>query len=140
MIKKRYPFGYDWIRYHEVDRMLLDGNIIQTEAQLAYYIYRKFGEGRYQILAWQKGHEGFWLFWLGDIYHNGFIRDKNKNKDLEKLKEKFEKANSYEDKEDIEDEMEFQREMFEIDKSTKRRGPYGIKTSRPGQLHEFQEF
>ena len=141
MIKKCRPFGYNWIRYEEVDRILLDNNgPIKTEAQFAYYIYRKFGTGRYQCLAWQKGYEGFWLFWLGDIYDNGFFRDIRKNKEIERLKDDWKKASSYEEKEEIETDIQFYKEILGEEKKHKRSGPIGLKTSRPGQLHPYEEF
>lgn len=139
-IKKRRPFGYDWVRFEEVDRLLLDeDSIIKTEAQLCKYMYDRFGAGRYQILAWQKGYEGFWMFWLGDIYENGFCRDIRKNKELDKLKVEHVKAKSYEEKADIEEEMQFEREINKIDRVIKRKGPIIIKTSRPGIMHSYEE-
>lgn len=141
-IKIRRPFGNDWVRFYEVDRMLIDSNcFIKTEAQLAYYIYKKHGIGRYQVLAWTKGHEGFWMYWLGDLYENGFIRDKRKNKNLDKLKGDFNKAKTYEEKVEVEEEMTFEREINEIEKTiAPKRGPVGLKTCRPGQLHNYEEF
>lgn len=141
MIKIRKPFGNDWVRYWPVDRIMLDNNSkIKNESQLAYYIYKKHGQGRFQILAWQKGYEGFWLYWLGDIMQNGFIRDKNKNKELDKLKFEFNKAGTFEEKSDIEEEMSMEREINELDLKTKRRGPLGIAKLRPGILHPYEEF
>ena len=140
-IKRRRPFGYSWVRFEIVDKLLLESDsIIQTEAQLCKYMLDKFGLGRYQILAWQKGYEGFWLFWLGDILPNGFMRDKDKNKEVEKLKKEFKKAGTYEEKAQIEQEIEFEKDMFKLDKQIKRRGPRMITTSRPGIVHPYQEY
>ena len=140
-INRNVPLGYSWTRYKPLDKFLLEtDSIIKTEAQLAYYIYKKHGPGRYQLLAWQKGYEGFWLFWLGDIMDNGFVRDLNKNKALDKLKQSLNKAQTYEEKAEVEDEMQFEKELFEAEKTTKRRGPLGIKKARSGVINAYEEF
>ena len=141
IINKNVPLGYSWTRYKGVDRILLDDSgVIKTEAQLCFYIYKKHGEGRYQLLAWQKKFSGFWMFWLGNIYENGFIRDIRKNKEAAKLKVEFDKAKTYEEKEMIEEEIQFEKEVFEEDKKSKRSGPMGITKYRSGILHQYQEF
>ena len=63
--------------------LIIINSIIKTEAQLCYYIYCKFGEGRYMVLAHQRGYKPFWKFWIGFIKSNGFIRDLNKAKEGE---------------------------------------------------------
>jgi len=151
MIKKGGPFGYSWYRHVEVPggRLLIDEtSSIKTEGQLANLISKKWGQGRYQILAWQGGYEGFWLFWLGEIGENGFLREKNVNKDLKKAKEEYQKrmteVETYEEKkelvEEMEDDLSFEREFAKDTKSSKRRGPMGIKTNRPGEWHRFEEY
>ena len=139
IIKRPKQTKGDWAFYREIDRILLtDAGAIKTEAHFCAYIYRKFGVGRYQCLAWQKGHEGFWLFWLGNLYNNGFVRDLNKNKELERLKVNFDKAKSFDEKEEIEEEMQFEKELSAEEKKLKRRGPVGLIKLRPGVLHEYQ--
>ena len=141
IIKKPKQTRGDWAFYREVGRILIEENgPIKTEAQLCHYIYRMFGEGRYQCLAWQKGHEGFWLFWLGNLHDNGFIRETDKNKELNKLKKDFDKASSYEEKRDIEEDMDFERDMFKIDKTLRRRGPIGLIKSPVNQLNQYQDY
>lgn len=141
MIKQLRPLGRDWVKYTEVDRILITGNPpITSEARLCYYIYKKFGVGRYQLLAWQKGHEGFWMFWLGDITDNGFLRDRGKNKELDRLKKEHDKARSYDEKSDIEEEIQFEKEISTEEKKLKRRGPYIITKSPVGQLNPYEEF
>ena len=127
-------------RAEQTVQILLEENgVIKTEAQLCYYMYKKFGSGRFSCLGFKKGIRGFWLFWLGNLYENGFIRDKNKNVELEKLKEEFTKAKTYEEKEDIEEEMSFEKDIHQIEKSIKRRGPIGIIKSPVGVLNEYQK-
>lgn len=139
-IMKKFAISSNWNRFKEIEKILVDENsVIQTEADLCKYMFNKFGEGRYMVLAWQKGTEGFWCFWLGFLYPNGFIRDINKNKDLENLKVGLRKADSYEEKEQIEEEIDFEKEvMGEIRKMTKR-GPIGIIKYKPGILHGYDE-
>ena len=138
-IKIRKPLGINWVRFHIVEKLILEANgPIQTEAQLCYYMYKNFGPGRFQIIAWQKGHEGFWLFWLGNLYVNGFERDRNRSKETEKLKKALIKADSFEEKQDIEEEIETEQEMFKEEKKYKRRGPFGLKTSKVGQLNSYE--
>lgn len=152
-VKKPKQTSGDWAFYRQVSSGKIEigpYSRIKNEAQFCKFIYDNWGEGRYQCLAWQKGYEGFWLFWLGNIYSNGFIRETNKNKEVDKLKAQFVKAQSFEEKQDIEDEIQFEKELYEIDrkkldkfgkpKRTKRRGPVGITTMRPGIMHEFQEY
>jgi hypothetical protein len=141
LIKRGGPFGYNWYKHFEVGRILLEDNSsIQTEGNLAYYIFTKYGPGRYQILAWQGGHEGFWLYWLGDISESGYFRDRNKNKELQKLKAKLNSSTDFEEKQEIEEEIGFTKDIKEIESSGKRRGPIGIKTSRPGEWHSYEPF
>ena len=141
-VKKPKPTRGDWSFYREINggRLLItDNSSIKTEADLCLYIYRRWGTGRYQVIAWQKGHEGFWLFWLGDIYENGFLRDTHKNKEVEKLQKEFDKAQTYEEKAEIEEEITMEKEIFGLEKSCKWRGPRGIKSLRPGVFHTFDE-
>ena len=131
-----------YFRYYNMEYLLLDtdNTIIKTEAQLAYYIYRKYGTGRYLIAGFMKGHKGFFRYWLGDILDNGFIRDRDSNREMNKLKVELNKASSYEEREMVEDEMDLERELYQEEKKTKRKGPYGIiKSSPSGVLHQFQE-
>jgi hypothetical protein len=140
-IKKLGPMKHTWVKYYLTEKLLLEPDgPIQNEAQLCWYIYNKYGSGRYQILAWQKGKEGFWMFWLGDLYEQGFIRDLNKNKELSKLQSQLYKAKTYEEREEIQENIDFEREIGNEERKTKRRGVYGIEKSKAGILHPYQEF
>lgn len=141
IVKKPKQTRGDWAFYKEVDRILLDDNSkIKTEAQFCFYMYKKYGEGRIQCLAFQKGHQGFWLFWLGNLHSNGFIRDLHKNKELEKLKQQFTKSKSYEEKGEIEEEIQFEKEISGEENKYKRRGPINLIKSRPGILNQYEEY
>ena len=133
-IKKSGPVGRNWVRFKQVDKILLAPNSsIKTENELCKYIYKKFGEGRYLLLAFQKKYKGFWCFWIGNIFENGFIRDLRKNKDLEQVKRNYDgNIEAYDD------EVQFSKDMFEIDKRTLRYGPVGIIKRRPGIMHPLE--
>lgn len=128
-------------KYVECEKLILDDySSIKNEAQLCDYLFRRHGEGRYQILMWTKGQEGFICFWLGWLLPNGFCRDLKKNRELEILKQELNNADSYEEREEIEEEMQFEREISTASKGVTRRGPSGfIPCFRPGQLHAFDE-
>ncbi len=139
-IKKMGLMKITWMKYYLMEKLIIEeGGPIQTEAQLCWYIYKKYGAGRYQLLAWQDKHKGFWIYWIGDLNENGFIRDINKNKELDKLQGRHFKAKSYEERQDIEEEMEFIKEIGSIEKTMGRRGPIGIIKSKPGILHSYEE-
>jgi hypothetical protein len=145
LIEKRFPTRGDWMRYREVGRVQIDtdSSVIKTEKQICKYIFDRFGDGNYKVIAWTKGYEGFWLFWIGDIMEQGFIRNVRKNnKEIEYWKDEWNKADSYEEKESIEEIIEDVRKDVEKNKkleSRKRRGPWGFKLSRPGILHNYDD-
>ena len=129
-----------WRRFKEVEKIIVgDDSFIKTEADLARYIYTRHGECRVMVLAWQKGVEGFWCFFLGNLMVNGFIRDLNKNKELETLKSELKSAEDYNEREEIENEIDFEKRIFVAGKRMTRRGPYGLIKYRPGQLHAYDE-
>lgn len=130
---------YTWVKYYPKEKMLLDEySPIQTEAQLCSYIFHKYGEGRYRIDAFQKGHKGFWVFWIGNLYPNGFMRDISKNKEIDRLQKALARTKSYEEQEEIREEMQFEREIASIDKSGKR-GIRILDRSKAGVLHPYPD-
>lgn len=141
IIRKLEPMGYSWARQKIHGKVILHNSCpIRTEAQLCYYLYLVYGPGRFYIQAWQKGHEGFWVYWLGEITESGFCRDRIKNKELDKLKGEFHRAKTFEEKLAIEEEINQEKDFYkEIDK-IKRKGPIGLIKSRPGELHSFEDY
>mgnify|MGYP001562720633 FL=1 len=141
LIQKLKQFNENFFRYYKKDKILLNDNSrIKTEAQLCCYMYRKFGVGRYKCMAYQKGVAGFWVFWLGNLYENGFIREIRKNKEIERLKNELHNANKLKDEttqEQIEQDIEIEREFDGI---VRLRGIVGLKKYRPGILHSYEEF
>lgn len=129
----------DWVRYHCVEKMILDEySPIQTEAQFCSYLFHKYGAGRFKVDAFQKGHKGFWLFWIGNLYSNGFVRDINKNKEVDRLQKALARTKSYEEQEEIREEIQFEREIASIDKSG-RRGMRILERSKAGVLHPYPD-
>lgn len=128
-------------RYYPVENVqfILKYNLF-TEAQLAWYMYSKYGVGRYKIMMWRKGQKGFRKYWLGDIYEHGFCRDKEKNKEMDILKKELNKADSFEDREFIEEEIDFEREISKEEKKMRQPQAWGLVKSRPGQINEYQMF
>jgi len=140
-IMKKFEISSNWRRFKEVGKIIIDNNsVIKSEAQLCKYMYDHWGEGRMMILCWQKGQEGFFRYFLGNLYPNGFIRDIDKSKELEKLKTELSKAGSYDEREQIAEEIDFERDITQIEKQTRRRGPYGLIKSRVGVLNPYQEY
>jgi hypothetical protein len=138
MIQKKYQINSGFNRYYTVDRIIIDNDSpIKTEAQLCWYIYRKFGEGRFMCLAFQKGRKSFWNFWTGFLYENGFVRDIGENKEIFKLKKELANVNDYEEREMITEEIDLEREISAEEKKEKWRGPRNLKKSRAGQLNEY---
>ena len=147
MIKKFRVIGVnfargagDWGRYYTMEKMIMKTEVdFKTEAELMKYIYTKYGEGRFQILAWEMGHEGFWLYWMGNLYHNGFIRDKSRNKEMEKLKGELMKATDHDEREMISEEIDFEREISKDCKIAKRRGPDGLIKFPSGIMNDYDQ-
>lgn len=139
IINKLGKMKYTWVKYYQMEKLLLEEHShIQTEAQLCYYVYQRYGEGRYQMLAFKKGHKGFWIYWLGNLYENGFIRDIRKNTELERLQKLHSRAKTYEERQDIEEDMDFEKEISKETK-TVRRGVTGLQKSKAGILHPYEE-
>jgi hypothetical protein len=136
-IQKLGKMKFTWVKYFLCEKMFLDEfSPIQTEAQLCSYMFHKYGEGRYKIDAFQKGHKGFWLFWIGNLYPNGFMRDLRKNKEIDRLQKALARAKSYEEQEEIREEMQFEREISSIDNAGKR-GIILLDRSKAGKLHPY---
>lgn len=144
IIKKSFDVGRDWKRWKSVDKIMIDEfSPMRTEAQLASYIYNRFGEGRYMLLAWQKGYEGFWLYWIGFCYDNGFIREKRKNKDLEQAKVDLHKAQSSGDQDEVEfaeDMLSMEQDISKDNKHIKKYGPIGLIKQKPGVLYPYEDY
>ena len=139
IVQKSMPTKGDWMRFRTVAKILIDDmSSIKTEAELCWYMYSNWGEGRYMCLGFQKGRSGFWRYWIGQLNSMGFCRDKNKNKEVEKLKVEFAKATSYEEKEMVQEDISLTREINEMTKSTSI-ACKGIIKYRAGILHAYDE-
>lgn len=141
LIQKKFTLNEAFKRYYTVDRLLIDSSCpIKTEAQLAAYIFRRHGPGRFMVLAYQKGHEGFWNFWIGELSEHGFIRDTRQAREIHRLQAEMRHADDPDKRDEIEEEIEFERNLTHMERKYTRRGPVGLIKSRPGVLHDYQEF
>lgn len=140
IIQKKFDISSNFKRFRTVERITIDDSVfIKTEAQLCDYIYSRHGEGRYMCLAYQKGYEGFWCYWIGWLYSNGFIRDIRRNKELALLKDELKNAQSYEEREMIEEDLDWEKRMQEQERKIRRQSPVGLKKLRAGILHGYDE-
>lgn len=138
-VMKKLPWVYKGFRFRKIDEFIIDDfSWMKTERDLCKYIYDKFGEGRYMCHGYCKGIKGFWAFWLGDLYSTGFQRDLTKNKEVEQLKGQMARADSFEERESLEEDIGFIKEITQEEKKAHRRGPSGfLITSRPGVMHSY---
>lgn len=51
----------------------LNGKYLETEKELASWLYHGFGEGEYLISALARGRRGLYVFWKGVVDRDGFI-------------------------------------------------------------------
>jgi hypothetical protein len=138
-IFKKFELAYGWKRNIEMGRLEINEfSSIKTEGQLMAWVSSRWGFGRFLILCNQRGHKNFWKFWLGWCSENGYVRDVNKNKDLERAKFALARAKE-EDKETFQEEVDLERELSEV-KEHRRVGPYGLIRYRPGALYRYEDF
>ncbi len=139
-ILKKFELNYGWKRNIQIDKIVIDqSSPIRTEGNLMHYVYSKHGCGRFLILCNQKKIQGFWKFWLGWCNENGYIRDINKNKDLERAKIALAKAKQ-EDRETFQEDVELERGLAVVEGKQKRVGPIGLISNRPGILYPYEDF
>jgi hypothetical protein len=135
---KSRKYNNNWHRFRRVEQIIIDEfSPICTETDLAWYIYTRHGTGRFMITETHCGQRGFRIFWIGEILHQGFLRDKVENKELSNLKFDLKNTTSELERDDIEENMNFERK---VSKYRNRRTPILIKTLKPGELHSFDNF
>lgn len=140
-IQKLRVFSEKFVRYYTVESMIFTPRVhFQSEAQLCYYLYQKYGTGRYMIKMWKKNQEGFNKYWLGNLMENGFQRDRDKNREVDNLQKELLRAEDYEEREMIEEEIDTEREINREIKKTKKPMCYGLIKSPPGQLNSYETF
>jgi hypothetical protein len=108
---------------------------IKSEKQLCYFIFKKFGEGEFWVSGHVKGHKGTWTFWRGNISREGFVadrRDKNNTREINALQKELVEAVDEEEKQDIKDEIELEKE-FNVDVKYGFQ-PYLQSSGRRGEL------
>lgn len=112
---------------------------IKTEKELCKFIYNNFGSGEYRIIGHIMGRQGGWTFWRGIINKDGFIFFKQQiinKEEIKKLKKEHQMANTWQEKQDKQDEIDFNREIGKLDKQTIKYGffPYLSPSGNRGQL------
>jgi len=110
---------------------------VKTEKELIRFIYDKFGPGTYRIIAHIRGRKGSWTFWRGQITDEGYQFTQKKSterRELEKLKQEMEEAESDEERQSIQDMMDSNKEILKLDKDTVKLGfvPYLKPSVRRG--------
>lgn len=142
--KKKVVSTNNFSRWYTKDRVTLDdSSFIKTEAQLALWLFRTYGEGRYQLLAFRKGRKGFWAFWIGVVNKDGFVRENKSSKWMDSLDDESLGINrrDYEDLDKYYDDRENLLSDSKKDYIKRKRGPTGlIASSPPGKLYDYQEY
>lgn len=88
---------------------------IQTEKQLAWFIFKTFGPGIYRVISNLRGWHGAYTFWKGEVTAEGFTflkREKNESSELHMLTKELNQAESEEEKEQIRSEMELEKTIM----------------------------
>ena len=162
-MKKRFARNkWESEKYWTVDRILIDKfSAIKTEGNLTLYMKEKFGGGcedpiRMLCIAymkaskrrrvWNKGRITYrkpaetWVYWRGTLYSNGYERDREENKEVQRLQKELYTASDYEEREMIEEEIELEREITKEERKLKKKGPYGLIKRPVGTLNPYEEF
>ncbi|MFW6283422.1 MAG: hypothetical protein ACOC1P_05215 [Minisyncoccales bacterium] len=112
---------------------------IKTEKDLLSFVYNHFGPGDYLLIAYAKGHKGFWVFWRGEITDKGWIfYPKNYNrKEINKWDKDISET---EDKEEKEVLKEMKEEIKKEEKARNKKRRYGFEPflKRSGNRGEFR--
>ena len=164
-IRKKYkiPNNHPNYPYRMVFKTVLrvqlyPGRTISTEAQLAKYIYDRFGEGIYLVLRFADKIKNFWY---GQCMNDGFIRlkakerswkikeiDRMKNELLE-TKQRLDASEDIEEKEmlkndiiSLKDDIAEEEKDYKSTKNKKKVGPSPyLKISKPvGVKHLYEDY
>ncbi len=144
-IQKRKDINSSFNRYYTVWDMRhvsIESFPFKTEVAMAKALYDRFGEGRYLIKAYKGGRIGFWKFWHGELNKEGFIRVKKwnmqKKKQTKRLKNAMDQTEDEEEKEWLQDEIDY---LDEEGTDVKPMGFWGfLKSATPvGSFHNYEE-
>lgn len=137
---------------------LYPGKVIATEAQLAKFIFDRFGVGIYLVLMFGNGIRNFWY---GEIFEDGFVRLKAKEKgwqvnEIDRMKRELNDLNiQVESEEDLDtkesmvndivqlkDDIAEEERDYKENKSKKKVGPSPyLKVSEPVYTkHAYQDY
>jgi hypothetical protein len=116
---------------------------LRTERQLVYFIYSNWGPGTYYVTAFLKGREGSWVFWKGDMNEDGWIfENKNyKDPDVKQVENEIARAQSEEEKDILQEDLDFFKEMAKEEKKATRYGflPFLRSSGKRGEFHSWNE-
>lgn len=132
---------------------------VKTEKELLSFIYNRFGEGTYYIVARVKKRQGFYPFWKGEINSDGWICNTKESKthdreiaktldqiqkidyQLENTSDQDEKEFLMQDRLDYEDILNADKDSRRDDMKDKRYGiyPFLKSSGRRGVFHSWDE-
>jgi len=130
---------------------------IETDAQFAKWLVDNFGYGRYHLLVWKKGIEGWTFYNFNCEDGEGFFQVKKRKKYKEREKEKLlreykrkakelNESDDEEKKEELKDEMEVIEEIIDIedediDGNKRQKKIRLFKNLQPlYRKHQYQEY
>jgi len=141
LVQKKKYFASDFSRWYSLTKFnLSELPYIRTEAQFCLFLFRKYGEGRFMCLASVHGRRGFFVFWIGNIRSDGFVRDIKSSKWVGSLSDE---QLGVQEQDQQTDEYFIERERREAEAKNKvrrkRRGvhPWLIPAGRTGDWHDF---
>lgn len=116
---------------------------IETEKQLALFLFQHFGEGIYRLFAYLKGRKGLYTFWYGEINPEGwmFFNKEYEKEDLYDIDKEMNNVESEEERLELE---ELRHVLEEKEKNRTKKRKYGINpflknSGRRGSWHTWDE-
>lgn len=119
---------------------------VQTERQLVWFIYSKFGPGEYWVQGHLKGRQGSFTFWKGVINQEGyqFYEKRSQRREINKLKRELHEAQNSGDLQEAErlkEDLEFEKEQAQSDIKDVRYGfyPHLKRSGKRGEFHSWDD-
>jgi hypothetical protein len=154
-----HQYRSDWITVGVID-YFDSANFfskIKTDAQFAYYLLKKYGKGIYSVLGFKKGREGFYAFLKINCMEDRFCRmpkvetqEQKENRELSFEKRRLnrqlkqnedltddQKDLIHENLEEVNADLEINKEIGEIDSIKRGPAPYLKSTLPIYREHEY---
>jgi hypothetical protein len=116
---------------------------ISTEKELVTFLANTFGFGEYRLHGHLKGRDGSYIFWNGLIEREGwmFYNHESDKKEIEKLKDELAKAETTEDVNTIQEDIEFFKEIATEEKKVSKYGfaPFLRPSARRGEYNLWED-